>query len=225
MKNIGIYVEQNLEEKLKSFSEDNFFDMKKYKKNIEFDLIIIDIKTQNIDKKLSEYYSLNIPVILLIGIEDSINMRKYFVNRMIRDYVLRDDFVQLKESINFHKKTQPEFSNIFLKDCCRTGIIKINDIEYISYSSVTRETEFHLVKNKVFCIKKKFYEVEKLQEKIKNFIKLERGIIINSSLVNFINYKEEKIIFKTGKVLYLNKLKLKKLEEHLKYKDAWNFFL
>ena len=93
MKNIGIYVEQNLEEKLKSFSEDNFFDMKKYKKNIEFDLIIIDIKTQNIDKKLSEYYSLNIPVILLIGIEDSINMRKYFVNRMIRDYVLRDDFV------------------------------------------------------------------------------------------------------------------------------------
>ena len=54
MKNIGIYVEQNLEEKLKSFSEDKFFDMKKYKKNIEFDLIIIDIKTQNIDKKLSE---------------------------------------------------------------------------------------------------------------------------------------------------------------------------
>ena len=150
MKNIGIYVEQNLEEKLKSFSEDNFFDMKKYKKNIEFDLIIIDIKTQNIDKKLSEYYSLNIPVILLIGIEDSVNMRKYFVNRMIRDYVLRDDFVQLKESINFHKKTQPEFSNIFLKDCCRAGIIKINDIEYISYSSVTRETEFHLVKNKLF---------------------------------------------------------------------------
>lgn len=225
MKNIGIYVEQNLEEKLKSFLEDNFLDMKKYKKNFDFDLIIIDIKTQNIDKKLSEYYSLNIPVILLIGVEDCVKMRKYFVNRIIRDYVLRNDFVQLKESINFHKKNHPEFSNIFLKDCCRAGIIKINDIEYISYSSVTRETEFHLVKNKVFCIKKKFYEVEKIQEKIKNFIKLERGIIINSSLVNFINYKEEKIVFKTGEVLYLNKLKLKKLEEHLKYKDTWNFFL
>ena len=225
MKKVGIYVEPEFEKKLRSFLSYDFFNIKTLKKNIDLNVVIIDIKTENLDKKLIEYYNQNIPVILLIGKEDSINMRKYFINRTITDYILRDNFNQLNESICFHGKCKPEFSNIFLKDCSRAGIIKIEDIEYISYSSRSRETEFHLKGNKIFCVKKKFCEIEKIQEKIQNFLKLERGIIINISLVSFLNYKEEKVFFKNGGFIHLNKLKLKKIEEHLKYKESCNFFL
>ena len=101
MKKVGIYVEPEFEKKLRSFLSYDFFNIKTLKKNIDLNVVIIDIKTENLDKKLIEYYNQNIPVILLIGKEDSINMRKYFINRTIKDYILRDNFNQLNESICF----------------------------------------------------------------------------------------------------------------------------
>lgn len=225
MKKIGIYTDFILEEKIKNFFPYEFFNAEKLKKDIILDAVIIDINTENIDKKLHEYYNLNIPIILLIGEEDSINMRKYFVNRIIKDYVLRNNLEQLGESLSFHGKSCSQFINIFLKDSCRTGIIKAEEIEYINYSSISRETEFHLKGNKIFSIKRKFSEIEKIQEKIQNFIKLERGMIINLSLVSFLNYREEKIVFKSGDFLYLSRLKLKKLEKCLQYSKENSFFL
>lgn len=226
MKNIGIYVDSDLETRLKSTMSHNFFSLRELKrKKLEIDMALIDIHSENIEKKLLKYYELNIPVILLVDREDTVYVRKYFINRTIRDYILRENIGQLCERICFHLKCKPEFNGIFLKDCCRAGVLKIEDINYISYSSMTRETEFHLKDGNIFSVKKKFSEIEKIQEKISNFIKFERGLIINVSQVSFLNYKEEKVIFRNGGFVHLNKLKLKKVEEYLKYEKEYNFFL
>lgn len=226
MRNIGYFISEELEKQLKSFLSHNLLNIKELKsKKIELDLLLIDINLENLDKKLLKYYELNIPVILLVSKEDTVHMRRYFVNNLIKDYVLRDNLEDLEELINFHTKCKPEFDGIFLKDCCRAGVINIEDIDYITYSSVTRESEFHLKDSRIFSVKKKFSDIERIQEKILDFVKLERGTIINISRVSFLNYKEEKIIFKNGGFIHLNKLKLKKVEEYLKYKKQYNFFL
>lgn len=104
---------------------------------------------------------------------------------------------------------------LFLKDKNKLGMIKVCDIENITYCSLKRECEFHLCDGTIFCIKKKFSDIEKIQEENKNFFKIERGTIINLACIQSLNFKECNIVFKSGSCIYLNKCKLKKLEDKL----------
>lgn len=104
---------------------------------------------------------------------------------------------------------------IFFKDKNRFGMLKINEIEAITYYSVKRESEFHLSDGRKFNIKKKFSEIEMIQETYPDFLKIERGTIINLNLIYFLDYKELRVVFKSGNTLLLNRTKLKQLEEYL----------
>ena len=60
-----------------------------------------------------------------------------------------------------------------------------------------------------------FSIIEEKLETINSFYKIERGTIINTSLIRYIDYKEETIIFRDFSILYVSKIKLKKIEEDL----------
>lgn len=64
-------------------------------------------------------------------------------------------------------------------------------------------------------MKENFSIVEERLEAIDNFYKIERGTIINIDLIRYIDYKEENIIFRDFSVLYVSKIKLKKIEEDM----------
>ena len=50
--------------------------------------------------------------------------------------------------------------------------------------------------------------------KLANFYKVERGTIVNINLIKYLDYKEEKILFKDLSELYISKVKLKEIEEN-----------
>lgn len=101
---------------------------------------------------------------------------------------------------------------VFLKDSTQVGMLKTAIIECITYSSIKRECEFHLCDNTIFSVKKRFIEIEKIQLN-DDFIKVERGTILNLSHVQSLNYKDKCVVFKSGNLLYMNRQKLKEVEE------------
>lgn len=104
---------------------------------------------------------------------------------------------------------------VYLKDSNNFIILEVDEIEAITYYSLKRESEIHLSSGKKIQVKRKFSEMEKIQERYSNFFKIERGTILNLDLIYCLNYKGSKVIFKSGNTLLLNKQKLKFLEEYL----------
>lgn len=101
---------------------------------------------------------------------------------------------------------------IYLLGKFKRGFFKTKDINYITYSSVTRRSTFFLRNSSSFEIKRNFSEVEERLETIKSFYKLDRGTIVNIEAVEILDLKEERIIFKNKQTLYVSKVKLKELE-------------
>lgn len=101
---------------------------------------------------------------------------------------------------------------IYLLGKFKRGFFKTKDINYITYSSVTRRSTFFLRNSSSFEIKRNFSEVEERLETIKSFYKLDRGTIVNIEAVEILDLKEERIIFKNKQTFYVSKVKLKELE-------------
>lgn len=112
------------------------------------------------------------------------------------------------------------YENIFLKDANKVGIFELNTIESITYSSYKREVNINLNNGDTFSFKRKFADMERLLKVNSDFVKIERGTIVNILLIQAINYKQEYIYFKSGNKLNLNKNKLKQIEEMIFYKAS-----
>lgn len=104
-------------------------------------------------------------------------------------------------------------SEIYLLGKSKRGFFRIQDINYIAYSSATRTSMFHLKNSSNFEIKKNFSKVEEKLEHIEHFYKIDRGTIINLEAVEILDFKEERVIFKDKQIFYTSKIKLKELEE------------
>ena len=72
-----------------------------------------------------------------------------------------------------------------------------------------------ILMRKVIFEEDRFSIIEEKLETIDNFYKIERGTIVNIDLIRYIDYKEETIIFRDFSILYVSKIKLKKIEEDI----------
>lgn len=109
------------------------------------------------------------------------------------------------------------YDTLFLKDNRHLAIIEKKDIESITYSSKDRKCIFNLTNGKKYGFRRKFGDMVGLLEVDKNFIKIERGTIVNTTEIRAIYYKEGYILFKSQNKLHLNKNKLKQIEEKIFY--------
>ena len=207
---LGIDVDNNLKIILNEVISYKCIDLRKNSDEIQnVDVIIIDSKTENIDEKLIEYKKRNLKVIALVGENETREMRRLFLSNLVDDCLIRKDIFELEECIHHLEKKESNITSFYLFDSFKRGIYSFSEINYITYSSISRRTEFHLTNSEIFDIKKNFSEVEE-----KNiFYKLDRGTIINIKLVEVLDYKEEIIVFKNKEFIYTSKLKLKELED------------
>ena len=114
------------------------------------------------------------------------------------------------------KLEQNNETNIFLLEKFRRGFFSLKEIAYIVYSSITRKTIFYLNNLESFELKKKFSEVEEKLKKFSFFCKVDRGTLVNLESIKILDFKEECIVFKNQQILYLSKVKLKKIENRWK---------
>lgn len=111
----------------------------------------------------------------------------------------------------------------YLPDTFKKAFLRLSEINFLVYSRITRKVTFHLSNKESFDIRRNFSEIEEKLKNIESFYKLDRGTIVNLYSIAVIDYKEEKILFKNGSILYSSKLKLRELEERwylLKNRDC-----
>ena len=211
---LGIDVDNNLKIILNEVISYKCIDLRKNSDEIQnVDVIIIDSKTENIDEKLIEYKKRNLKVIALVGENETREMRRLFLSNLVDDCLIRKDIFELEECIHHLEKKESNITSFYLFDSFKRGIYSFSEINYITYSSISRRTEFHLTNSEIFDIKKNFSEVEEKIIYTNIFYKLDRGTIINIKLVEVLDYKEEIIVFKNKEFIYTSKLKLKELED------------
>lgn len=210
--NIGIIAEEEtLDELKKSFSY-NFINPLKV--DVEFKILILSLeKDSNFYENLKFYSNLNISIIILLERNNIKEMRSLFLLKIVDDCILKDDLFEIEKSIKISLDKVKNCNKFFINDTYQKGIIDFDEIKYIDFSRIERRVNFHLGDKNIFSLKRTFGSVEKKLKYIKDFYKIERGLIINIDQIKILDYREERIIFKDYSCLYISKVKLKKLEE------------
>lgn len=205
MNKIGVKVETSLKILLRELLEFEFIenDIEKTCK-----IVILDVNIPFFEKEVAYYYSCGIGIIALL---DDWNIER-LKSKCIFEYVLKNEVEKIKNAIERYLLSVKSYSSFYLNDIYFKGIIEFSEILFIDYCRTTRKVRFNLINGESFFIKRNFSDLDFLTLDFENFYKLGRGVIINIDLVKFLDYKEEKIIFKDKTVLYISKVKLKELE-------------
>ena len=210
---IGVDLDEKLIILLKEMLNYEFIDIKRENKN--FTIFIIDINSKNIKDKIKINFKKGIPIIVLLGKNNIQEMRNLFLSNYVTDCILRHDIYEIEKSIEKSINLRQKYVQFYLNNKQKKGIIDFSEVTYINYCRVTRKTHFHLTSKEIFTLKENFSFIEEKLQGIDNFYKVERGTIINIDLIRYINYKEETITFRDLSILYINKIKLKKLDEDM----------
>lgn len=152
-------------------------------------------------------------------------MRELFLSGLIDDCIVRKDIFRVEESIAKFLSQGKKYDIFYLSDTFKKGVYKFSEVNYITYSSVNRRVEFHLINSEIFDVKKSFSEIEERIKNVNNFYKLDRSTIINLNLIQILDFKEEQIIFKNKEYIYTSKIKLKELENNYLKDKKWNFLI
>lgn len=210
---IGVDIDEKLIILLKEMLDYEFINTKR--ESSSFEIFIIDIDTENITDKIKANYKKGIPVIVVLGKNNIKEMRTLFLSNYVADCILKHEIYEIEKSIEKLIYSKQKYTQFYLNDNQKKGIINFSEVTYISYCRTTRRIQFHLTNKEVFTLKENFSIIEEKLETINSFYKIERGTIINTSLIRYIDYKEETIIFRDFSILYVSKIKLKKIEEDL----------
>lgn len=212
MTKIGVEIDENLVTLLKETLDYNFVHIS-LDNMYDYNVVILDIDITNLKEKIKNLSEKGCSIIILLGNNNIKEMRTLLKSKYIDDCLLRHDIYEIENSIEKILNKRNNYSEFYLKDTFYKGLVKFSEVLYIDYCRISRKTKFNLLNNNSFSLKRNFSDIEELLSNISIFYKLERGLIINISLIKFLDYKEEKIIFTNGDNLYISKNKIKELEE------------
>lgn len=187
----------------------------------EIELLILDDKTDDLERVLEDFKELPIDIILL-GYEcKGRDIRNYLKENLIYDYLEKNNFILLKEVINTYFKNRYRAKKILIKDSSLESCIDIEDILYISYDRDNRKSIINTEDNE-FYTKKNLGELEELLFPFHIFIRAERGIILNKKRIKHLDYKKEVLIFNNSISIFLSRKTLKNLRKNL---DSWDRYI
>ena len=188
---IGTDIKENLLILLREVLDYEFIEYKR--NNVDFQIFIIDIASEEADMKIKDIFLKGIQIIVVLG---------------------KHDIYEIEKSIDRLKNSQIKYTQFYLNDIYQKGILEFSEVTYINYCRVSRRVQFNILNKEIFTLKINFSTVETSLIEFANFYKVERGTIVNINLIKYLDYKEEKILFKDLSELYISKIKLKEIEEN-----------
>lgn len=177
----------------------------------KYDLIIMESNQQELNTYLDIAKKAGKKIVLWgEGIKPS-TLRYYLKEDIIYDYIDADSCLNLIGIINkVEEEGRRDIINI--SDSCKEIFLSLNKLHYITYDRVNRKTILNYGDKKV-TLTKKLTELEFCLQPYGNFIKADRSTIVNTHLIEGINYKEESLVFQSGESISISKNKLKELRE------------
>lgn len=171
-------------------TDNNIFNIE----NMSFDnLKKIYIYSDRVETKFLKRYSDFINKISFHGRDEYIFFEKFFAEKL--------------DKVKLNKRNK-----VILSDSFKDVIIPMGDIEYFSYDR-NQKKSFAIVDGNSYFLKKSLTEIEKFMED-SDFIRIERGIILNIKKIKEIDYKEEYVMTNSGQKIYLGRSILKKISEN-----------
>lgn len=171
-------------------TDNNIFNIE----NISFDnLKKIYIYSDRVETKFLKRYSDFINKMSFHGRDEYIFFEKFFTEKL--------------DKVKLNKRNK-----VILSDSFKDVIIPMEDIEYFSYDR-NQKKSFAIVDGNSYFLKKSLTEIEKFMED-SDFIRIERGIILNIKKIKEIDYKEEYVMTNSGQKIYLGRSILKKISEN-----------
>ena len=171
-------------------TDNNIFNIE----NISFDnLEKIYIYSDRVETKFLKRYSDFINKMSFHGRDEYIFFEKFFTEKL--------------DKVKLNKRNK-----VILSDSFKDVIIPMEDIEYFSYDR-NQKKSFAIVDGNSYFLKKSLTEIEKFMED-SDFIRIERGIILNIKKIKEIDYKEEYVMTNSGQKIYLGRSILKKISEN-----------
>ena len=86
---IGTDIKENLLILLREVLDYEFIEYKR--SNVDFQIFIIDIASEEADMKIKDIFLKGIPIIVVLGKNDIQKMRTLFLNKQVADCILRHD--------------------------------------------------------------------------------------------------------------------------------------
>ena len=151
---IGLNVDENLKTLFDEISSLEYLDIEADECKLDdIDIIIIDTRKEKLNEYLTKYKQKGILIIALVGEEDIYKMRELFLSGLIDDCIVRKDIFRVEESIAKFLSQGKKYDIFYLSDTFKKGVYKFSEVNYITYSSVNRRVEFHLVNSEIFDVK------------------------------------------------------------------------
>lgn len=164
-----------------------------------------------------EYLNFINKAVVLMGNSTTSTARMLLKNKSLFDMISKRDFIVLEKIIDDFSKENIEYLRI--ENSSSLSLIKKEDIAYISYDRLLRRSIITLSNKEEYFSKVSLGELENILSL--NFIRVERGYIINKSKVKSLDFKEELLIFYENMTLPLGKRTLKKMG-NLVFKDIYS---
>ena len=214
----------DVEKKLEIILREMFkYDFVPFKEEINGEkLLIIDDSGSNYHGKIYRASQEKIGIIVLLSESNLKELERFVLDKNIYKCFFKSEIYLLEKALeNFFKEDFKrniklrEKNKFFLNIPYGRIILKFEEITHITYSSLTRKSEFYDMDKNIWAIRKNISEVEKELVDGDIFFRLDRGTIINSRNVKMIDYADEKLIFKNENFIYTSRAKLKNLEENI----------
>lgn len=155
-----------------------------------------------------EYLNSINKAVVLMGNSTTSTARMLLKDNSLFDMISKRDFIVLEKIIDDFFKENIKYLRI--ENSSSLSLIKKEDIAYISYDRILRRSIITLFNKEEYFSKVSLGELENILSQ--NFIRVERGYIINQRKIKSLDFKEELLIFYDNMTLPLGKRTLKKME-------------
>lgn len=212
-------VNKNISTLLKEMFKYNFISYnEKYSSTSK--ILIIDDSAENLRDKIDHFFSLETKIIVLLAENNAKDMREFLLNKKIFKCLFKTELYLLEKTldnlINEEKIYIPLKKNgFYLSIPYGRCLLPFEEVTHITYSSLQRKSEFHDIGKNIWAIRRNISDIESEIDQINSFYKLDRGTLINLSLIKLIDFTDEKIIFKNDNFVYTSRAKLKALDEKI----------
>lgn len=172
----------------------------------ECSLVILDETFSTEDH--SEYLPLIDKAVVLMSNSTTSVARSLLKADSLFDMISKRDFVLLEKILQEFYREEVQYLRI--ETATSVSLIKKEEIAYISYDRLLRRSVFTLINDETYFSKISLGELEEILTG--EFLRVERGCIINKTRLKSINFKDELLLFTGGATLSLGRRTLKKME-------------